>query len=76
MKVQLLKQQTIDRFVNLILQTVFEHIGKALAILVTLDHIFASAITFHEHWSQYKRSGFAHIHVYIIMYIIIYYTCT
>lgn len=36
-------------------QTVFQHIGKALAILITLDHIFTSGGTFHEHWNQYKR---------------------
>ncbi|CAI8002431.1 WASH complex subunit 4 [Geodia barretti] len=37
------------------LTTVFHHIGKALAILVTLDHIFTVGDTFREHWNQYKR---------------------
>ena len=33
-------------------QTVFEHIGKALAILATLDHIFLSEATFQEHYTD------------------------
>jgi len=37
------------------LQTVFEHIGHALGILITLDHIFSEGTTFREHWNQYKR---------------------
>eukprot|EP00731_Ephydatia_muelleri_P001294 Em0001g1294a len=37
------------------LQTVFEHIGTALGILITLDHIFEQGETFKEHWQQYKR---------------------
>ena len=39
------------------LQTVFEHIGDALGILITLDHIFAQGGTLREHWEQYKRCG-------------------
>ena len=42
-------------YTALLLQTVFQHIGKALAILITLDHIFATGDTFKEHWDQYKR---------------------
>ena len=37
------------------LQTVFEHIGSALGILITLDYIFTMGTTFQEHWKQYKR---------------------
>ena len=40
---------------SIILQTVFHHVGKALAILITLDHIFTVGDTFREHWNQYKR---------------------
>ena len=38
-----------------IVQTVFQHIGKALASLITLDHMFTVGGSFHEHWNQYKR---------------------
>jgi len=39
---------------------VFEHIGDALAILITLDHIFMNSPMLKEHWNQYKRSARGH----------------
>ena len=40
---------------GILLQTVFEAVGDALAILITLDEIFKAGDTFREHWTQYKR---------------------
>jgi len=40
---------------GIVLQTVFEAVGDALAILITLDEIFKAGDTFKEHWTQYKR---------------------
>lgn len=37
------------------MQAVFEHLGDALAILLTLDEIFDSLVIFREHWNDYKR---------------------
>lgn len=47
------------------LQTVFESVGDALAILITLDEIFKAGDTFKEHWTQYKR--YMHIILYDIL---------
>ena len=40
---------------GILLQTVFEALGDALTILITLDEIFKAGDTFTEHWTQYKR---------------------
>ena len=40
---------------GILLQTVFEALGDALTILITLDEIFKAGETFKEHWTQYKR---------------------
>ena len=40
---------------EIVLQTVFEAVGDALTILITLDEIFKAGDTFSEHWTQYKR---------------------
>lgn len=40
---------------GILLQTVFETVGEALTILITLDEIFDAGETFKEHWTQYKR---------------------
>ena len=37
------------------LQTVFEHLGSLLGVLVTLDHIIDHHANFMEHWTLYKR---------------------
>lgn len=37
------------------LQPVYEHLGTALTILLTLDMILAQSRTLHEHWKLYKR---------------------
>ena len=42
-------------FLSTLLQTVFEYLGQALAILITLDTIFCNAPLFSDHWTQYKR---------------------
>ena len=36
-------------------QTVFEHLGSLLGVLVTLDHIIDHHANFMEHWTLYKR---------------------
>ena len=46
---------------GIVLQTVFEAIGDALTILITLDEIFKAGDTFTEHWTQYKR--YKHVHL-------------
>ena len=48
---------------GIVLQTVFESMGDALAILITLDEIFKAGDTFKEHWTQYKRY-MVYMHVY------------
>ena len=40
---------------GIVLQTVFETVGDALTILITLDEIFKAGERFTEHWTQYKR---------------------
>jgi len=40
---------------GMVLQIVFEAVGEALAILITLDEVFRNAEVFTEHWEQYKR---------------------
>uniref|UniRef100_A0A8C4QNR8 WASH complex subunit 4 n=1 Tax=Eptatretus burgeri TaxID=7764 RepID=A0A8C4QNR8_EPTBU len=37
------------------LQTVFEHLGDLLTVLLTLDEIIKNQITLKEHWTMYKR---------------------
>jgi len=37
------------------LQVVFEAIGEALTVLITLDEVFKAAELFRDHWEQYKR---------------------
>jgi WASH complex subunit 7 len=37
------------------LLAIFEHIGDALAILITLDNIFDHIGLFKDHWTHYKR---------------------
>ena len=40
---------------GIVLQVVFESVGEALAVLITLDEVFNAAELFKEHWEQYKR---------------------
>ena len=49
------------------LQTVFEHIGDALGILITLDHIFAQSGTLREHWKQYKRCSSCYSFIVVVV---------
>ena len=46
---------------GIVLQIVFEAVGDALTILITLDEIFKAGETFSEHWTQYKRYTRWHI---------------
>lgn len=42
-------------------QTVFEHLGELLTVLITLDEIMNECSGIHENWKRYKRyncSGF------------------
>ncbi|XP_056595412.1 WASH complex subunit 4 [Triplophysa dalaica] len=36
-------------------QTVYEHLGELLAVLITLDEIMENHTTLKEHWKMYKR---------------------
>nr|KAG5706407.1 hypothetical protein BaRGS_033168 [Batillaria attramentaria] len=36
-------------------QTVFEHLGSLLGVLITLDHIIENHASFLDHWTLYKR---------------------
>ncbi len=36
-------------------QSVFEHLGDLLAVLITLEKILDNSVIFKEHWKQYKR---------------------
>ena len=40
---------------GIVLQVVFEAIGEALTVLITLDEVFRAAELFSDHWEQYKR---------------------
>jgi len=40
---------------GIVLQVVFEAIGEALTVLITLDEVFRTAELFSDHWEQYKR---------------------
>ncbi|KAK2158033.1 hypothetical protein LSH36_178g02040 [Paralvinella palmiformis] len=37
------------------LQSVFEHLGELLSVLITLDEIIVNHVTLKEHWTMYKR---------------------
>uniref|UniRef100_A0A4W4GUC8 WASH complex subunit 4 n=1 Tax=Electrophorus electricus TaxID=8005 RepID=A0A4W4GUC8_ELEEL len=36
-------------------QTVYEHLGELLVVLITLDEIMENHATFRDHWKMYKR---------------------
>lgn len=42
-------------------QTVYEHLGELLVVLLTLDEIMENHGTLKEHWKMYKRS--VHLHL-------------
>lgn len=37
-------------------QTVYEHLGELLVVLLTVDEIMENHGTLKEHWKMYKRS--------------------
>lgn len=37
-------------------QTVYEHLGELLVVLLTIDEIMENHGTLKEHWKMYKRS--------------------
>lgn len=41
-------------------QTVYEHLGELLVVLLTIDEIMENHGTLKEHWKMYKR--LAHLH--------------
>ena len=40
----------------LLLQTIYEHLGGVLRVLITLDEIVENHNLMREHWTLYKRS--------------------
>lgn len=36
-------------------QTVYEHLGELLVVLITLDEIMENHGTLRDHWKMYKR---------------------
>lgn len=44
------------RFCVLYPQTVYEHLGELLVVLLTIDEIMEHHGTLKEHWKMYKRS--------------------
>ncbi len=42
-------------FKHVHLQTVFDHIGRLLVTLLTLDRVIEGNDVFHAHWQQYLR---------------------
>jgi WASH complex subunit 7 len=49
------KEESVMNSRGIHLEPVFEHLGDALRILVTLDSIFADLSVFRAHWNDYKR---------------------
>ena len=37
------------------LQTMYEHLGELLTVLLTLDEIIDNHITLKDHWTMFKR---------------------
>lgn len=46
---------TLKCFLWFSFQTVFEHIGELLTVLITLDEIMNECSGIHENWKRYKR---------------------
>ncbi|KAF3814503.1 hypothetical protein GH733_017661 [Mirounga leonina] len=47
-------QIQMGRFISF-LQTMYEHLGELLTVLLTLDEIIDNHVTLKEHWTMYKR---------------------
>ena len=43
-------------------QTVYEHLGELLVVVLTLDEIMENHTTLKDHWKMYKRYTHTHTH--------------